>query len=332
MKVYDSFLFFNELDLLEIRLNLLAPVVDFFIISESNLTFSGKTKPYYFLENIERFSKFKSKIIHQKIEDNPSNFHHLELRKGDLGPKDLAYNKIIGWINSATNFPKDVPHWGRDFYQRECLHLAYSGLDNDDLIVFSDVDEIPNPETLKNVLKKFPSFKIYTLRQAEFNFYLNAYKKGDWRGPRVAEYRTLKNQSLNKIRTILEGDQTIVPAIDVDNGGWHFTSLGDAEKVIQKIESWGHQEYNTEEIKLKVAENIRAGKDAFEREGEPPLRMVKIDERIFPKWLVDNQETYQRHILKKSYPFPFRYHTKRIVRFLIDKIKLVIKHDRQKNQ
>jgi beta-1,4-mannosyl-glycoprotein beta-1,4-N-acetylglucosaminyltransferase len=327
MKVYDSFLFFNELDLLEIRLNLLDPIVDYFIISESNLTFSGKPKPFHFLENSERFKPFLAKIIHQKIEDNPVDFYSLKPKTGVLNLDDLCYNKIIYWMNDATNFPKDMNHWVRDFYQRECLHRTYVNCHDEDVIIFSDVDEIPNPETVRKILKKFPNQEIYTLRQAEFNYYLNAFKKYNWRGPRITQHKTLKNLSLNKIRTILPGDITTVPTIDIEDGGWHFTSLGNTAKVIEKIESWGHQEYNTDEVKKRVEENIKNGKDAFLRGNEPPLKTLKMTEEHFPKWLVENQSRYQKLIQTKNYPFPFKFYLKKIIYLFRTKIKKMMNYE-----
>jgi beta-1,4-mannosyl-glycoprotein beta-1,4-N-acetylglucosaminyltransferase len=67
-------MFFNELDLLELRLNILDPYVDYFVISEATITFSGKAKPLYYLENKIRFKKFEDKIIHNIVNDTPNNF------------------------------------------------------------------------------------------------------------------------------------------------------------------------------------------------------------------------------------------------------------------
>ena len=74
MKIYDSFLFFNELDILEIRLNTLYDVVDHFILVESSVTHQGVSKPFIFDENKERFAKFLDKIIHIKVTDTPDDF------------------------------------------------------------------------------------------------------------------------------------------------------------------------------------------------------------------------------------------------------------------
>jgi beta-1,4-mannosyl-glycoprotein beta-1,4-N-acetylglucosaminyltransferase len=299
MKIYDAFLFFNELDLLEIRLNLLNDQVDYFVISESDLTFSGKPKPLYYSENKDRFKQFEKKIIHQVITDNPTDFTILAKFKKSENKDEECMNNIYSFIDEATNFPKNELHWGRDFYQRECLHRALLRCDDDDIIIFSDVDEIPNPDAVKQTLALFPSNEIYTLRQKEFDYYLNMYREDNWMGPRIALYSSLKTLSLNKIRAIREGGRTLVDSPDVQNGGWHFTSLGGTEKIIQKIESWGHQELNTDAIKKNVTKNVKSGKDIFNRPGIKKLQQIKIDEETFPKWLVENIGRYS-HLINIS--------------------------------
>ncbi len=292
MKIYDAFLFFNELDLLEIRLNLLDNYVDYFVISESDLTFSGNPKPLYYAENKRRFKKFEERIIHQVITDNPTDFTALKKKENPKNKDELCLNMIFSFIDEATNFPKNIPHWGRDFFQRECLHRALVNCKDDDIIIFTDVDEIPNPDILNDVISFFPTDNIYTLRQKEFNYYLNMYKQDGWMGPRVATYSTLKKISLNKIRAHKPGGKSLIDAVDVQNGGWHFTSLGGTEKIIQKIESWGHQEFNTNNIKKNIRKNVESGKDIFNRRGSKKLQQIEMDEKTFPKWLVENKSRY----------------------------------------
>jgi beta-1,4-mannosyl-glycoprotein beta-1,4-N-acetylglucosaminyltransferase len=300
LAVYDSFLFFNELDLLEIRLNLMNDCVDHFVISESNLTFSGNKKPLYYQENKERFAKFKHKIIHQIIEDNPTNFENLNKFENSKNTDQENLNKIFSFIDRATNFPKKELHWGRDFFQRECLHRALAVCKDEDVVIFSDIDEIPNPKAVREVLELMPSPFIYTLLQKEFNYYLNMYKQEGWMGPRIANYGVLKNCSFNEIRAIIGPGKTMVDTVAVNSGGWHFTSLGGEANVIHKIESWGHQELNTTNIKKNVRRNLESGRDIFQRPDSKRLQKVKIDENTFPKWLVDNQESYSHLISNDS--------------------------------
>lgn len=296
MKIYDAFLFFNELDLLEIRLNLLNDLVDYFVISECTISFSGKEKPLYFLENKNRFKKFEKKIIYQVIRDTPTNFITLNKYNNPVNEDQRCVNKIYTFLDKATNFPKNELHWGRDFFQRECLHRALIRCENDDIVMFSDIDEIPNPEILKNVILNFPSNNIYTLMQKEFWYYLNTYRQDGWMGPRVAQYSTLKDISLNKIRAFKKGARPEIDTVDVQNGGWHFTSLGTPEQIIHKIEMWSHQEFNTDRIKKNVKKNVEAGKDIFRRFGKKQLEVIDINEENYPKWIVANKEKYTQLI------------------------------------
>ena len=89
MRVIDSIIFFNELELLEMRLNILNDVVDTFVITESPFTVSGNEKPLYYLENKDRFGKFNDKIVHHITEEIPNDFSHmLEESKFHVGYKN----------------------------------------------------------------------------------------------------------------------------------------------------------------------------------------------------------------------------------------------------
>ena len=96
-KIYDCFNFFNELDILEIRLNVLYEHVDYFVIVESSITHSGEEKPFYFEENKERYSKFLDKIIHYKVYDTPNDF--INLNYGE----DKCLNDIFNFLPIAFN-------------------------------------------------------------------------------------------------------------------------------------------------------------------------------------------------------------------------------------
>ena len=146
-KIYDCFNFFNELDILEIRLNELYDVVDYFIIVESNVTHSGEDKLFYFDENKDRFTKFLDKIINIKITDTPNDF--INLKSTD----DNELNKINQYIINQTNrFNRyNQPDYGRDFFQKESVRRGLINCQDNDLILISDADEIPNHKFLKKL-------------------------------------------------------------------------------------------------------------------------------------------------------------------------------------
>ena len=129
--IYDCFTFFNELDLLEIRLNVLNDVVDKFVLVEATTTFSGTPKPLYFNENKKRFDKFASKIIHVIINDTP------------IQPKT-----IIG------------EYWSWEFFQRNAIVRGLVNCKETDTILISDLDEIPNPNQIKD-FENSPGVKVF---------------------------------------------------------------------------------------------------------------------------------------------------------------------------
>lgn len=118
-KVYDCFMFFNELDLLEIRFNILDKHVDYFVLCESTQTFSGKEKPLYFEQNKERFDKWKDKIIHIVI--------------GDYKTDDV---------------------FERTAWQKDSIRQALRDCNPDDIIYYGDVDEIWKPQTIGDKIYK----------------------------------------------------------------------------------------------------------------------------------------------------------------------------------
>lgn len=119
-RVFDCFPFFNELDVLEIRLTELDPLVDYFVIVEATLTHTGKPKPLYFDENRGRYNRFSRKIIHVVVDDLPSE-------------------------------PSD--HWGREISQRQAIMRGLELARPDDRIITSDCDEIPKPDMLRRALE-----------------------------------------------------------------------------------------------------------------------------------------------------------------------------------
>tara|TARA_R110001599_G_scaffold42486_3_gene127871 strand:+ start:7781 stop:8647 length:867 start_codon:yes stop_codon:yes gene_type:complete len=286
-KIYDCFLFFNELDTLEMRLNILDPVVDYFVLSESSITHSGEIKPYYYEEDKERFSKFAHKIIHLKIDDTPTDFTNLPEIKDPTSPDGKFVSDIHGFINTQTNrFDKRTQNsFGRDFFQKECVRRGWVNCNDNDIIISSDLDEIPNPDELKEARTLVESGKFYTFNQRTYYYYLNMLKELNWKGSRMGLYGDLKNYSLNELRA--------QENIDIKNGGWHFSFMGGPEMVKKKIQSYSHQEMNNPHIINSIDNNVNKGIDPFFRGN---LTKCEID-YTYPKYLIDNLEKY-KHMIK----------------------------------
>lgn len=286
-KIYDCFCFFNELDLLELRLNILDSYVDYFVISEASVTHTGVAKPYYFEENKERFSKFLHKIIHLKIEDTPNDF--INLPPIDIStPDGLAVAKIHEFIKTQTNrFDRRTQiAYGRDFYQKECVRRGLINCDDNDIIMFSDCDEIPNPYVMPMLFPLLQENKFYSLLQTGYYYFLNMHKENNWKGTRVGKYKDLKDYSYNELR----GNDWL----PITEGGWHFSYMGGPEKVKHKIQSFSAQEMNNSHVINSIDNNIQKGIDPFFRS---QLTEVKIDD-TYPKYLLNNLEKYE-HMIKR---------------------------------
>lgn len=279
--VYDSFQFFNELDILKLRMNVLNDVVDYFVISESTVTFSGDPKPLYYNENKEMFKEFEHKIIHNIVDDTPM----------------------------------DCNAFMRDHHQKCAVARGLKACKPDDIIIFSDVDEIPNPDTLRELLPTVEDGKIYMLAQRLFYCYLDMeevsgnllsvtgefddVEKKQWLGTKVCKYSILDNYTTEELRN---KEQKEI-GVRVPNGGWHFSYMGGgkkqstADRVKYKIKSAAHQEYNNRHILWNVKKNIKNMQDIFGRDSK--LKIVEIDE-TYPKYLRDHLDEYKYLLYPKK--------------------------------
>ena len=138
MKIYDCFIFNHEVEILEIRLNILDEFVDKFILTEGDKTFSGKPKKSFYLENKHRFKKWEDKIIHNFI-----------------------------------TIPECESPWDREIYSRNSMIKLDNIFEEDDLILTSDIDEIPNPEILSHKNEWISNDKHFTFQQRCYFYYLN---------------------------------------------------------------------------------------------------------------------------------------------------------------
>lgn len=284
-KIYDCFLFFNELDILELRLEILNDIVDKFVIVESTVTFSGKEKPLFFNENKDKFKKFEDKIIHVIVNDTPDDFINLPYVSNPLSDADNVKNRILKYVESSEGWGRHEKQWGRETYQRESIFYGINECLDDDIILISDLDEIPNPKEILN-LKNTVSDSILDFKQKTYYYYFNLLKEYNWSGTKCLSYGNLKNKSINLIR------QNKHTTNIVENGGWHFSFMGGPERVKTKIDAYSHQEFNNPYILSSVENNIVEENDPFFR---GKLLKVLIDD-TYPSYLLDNIEDYKDYI------------------------------------
>lgn len=268
--IIDSFLFFQELDLLEIRLEYLYPLVDKFIIVEARQTFKGSIKNYIFEKNLKRYSRFMDKIYYHKIED--IHFKYSELLYSLEKSNSKVKKKIGNFIKNHNYYDKDNLTFVLDTYHRECIHLALKKeCEDEDIVLLSDLDEIPSFKIL-NKLKEDNKLKnTIVFVHHEFQYYLNNYSASNWYGTISSPYKLIKNFSLNDLRK----DSSQFISIPVS--GYHFTSVGNKETIINKIENWGHQEFNKNIIKNNIEENIQYGKDIFYRFKKHKNKIIDLE-------------------------------------------------------
>jgi beta-1,4-mannosyl-glycoprotein beta-1,4-N-acetylglucosaminyltransferase len=273
MLIIDSFIFYNEIDLLNYRLNLLNDIVDKFIIVESKYTFSGNEKPLFYDLNKEMFEPFKDKIVHIVLNEAPFK----------------APN-----INYQIN-----QQWQNEYYQRNSIKLGIdsiiSTLTDEDIIITSDVDEIPNPKILNDVKSnniKFDKCNLNRLALDMYYYNLNYMvgKGSNWHGVKLLTVMVYKNLKLTFQDMRVWEHTHFVPI--VENGGWHLSYFGDLNFIVNKIKSFSHQEYNNDkyideydlEKKIKDGINFIGGLDLHFIPIEKNLNLPPLYEKYLTKY------------------------------------------------
>ena len=261
--VVDCILYNGEADILEIRLSVLNEFVDQFVICEAKTTFSGKPKPLYFEQQKERFSQWLPKIKYSVIDENDPELWKIAHSSPNTG---------------------GIEHWEREFIQRESIKKAIIHLQDEDICYISDCDEIWKAQEIGD--------DIYKIEQKVYSYYLNNRSSESWAGTFVGKYKNIKNELLNHLRAgngfKLNDRSTWNGRIILLDAGWHFTNIGGVEELKRKIESYGHQELNTESFKNTLSQKI---KDNVDYMGFRDFKMW-VDESDLPKYILDNKEKY----------------------------------------
>lgn len=268
MAVYDCFMFNNELDILEIRLRELDDVVETFVLVEAAQTHTGRPKPLHFAENRERFSKWSDRI------------------------------RYIG----INEFPSGMGAWDREKAQRLAISFALKDLKNDDLVIISDVDEIPRASAVEDTLAR-TDVDVIGLQLAHFHLRLNYLQLSGqdpvyvW--PVAAWGRAFKQSSPQKLRDFritLKKKRTEDRLDDnlavLDHAGWHFSYIGDDDHVRLKLASFAHTEHAVSDVieEFGVEEAIRRGLDTL---GRPGFRWKSVAVNdYFPTYIRQNMERF----------------------------------------
>lgn len=284
--LFDCFPFFNEFDLLEMRLETLDHVVDKFILVEATKTFTNKDKPLYFYANRQRFAKWLHKI---------------------------HYHCVDVW-------PEYTSPWIYESLQRNSISAALAELNPSptDTVMVSDVDEIPNPEAIKPYIG---TEGMYNLEMTLHHGFINS-MDGLWYGPYLISYAgychfldnvdfpdmvyapAVANQGTTATRLrMLKRDYLNIPCIP--QGGWHFSSLGSLAQVVEKHQSTSWAAEPTfqgviQQLGAAGAMEQRAERITAETLDIPADRFVRINES-HPQCVRENPKKWARYI--HSYPY-----------------------------
>ena len=261
-KVYDLFMINTELDWMEVRLGELASQVDYFVVLESDVDFKDRPKPLYVQENWQRFAKWHHQII-----------HHV--------------------LNTTGHPVLNNDAWGREHFSRDAMLTqvfpTLSGLPQPqmgDVILVSDVDEIPRPEVIKSLRNcQFP--ERLTLRTTYYRYSFQwLLREEEWIHPQA---------------TVWKGNDTVHPEElrmgkhdgEILHAGWHCSScLSSFKDMAKKIDSFSHNELNKPEFKnpKEVLRRVREGRDPYDR---PKKIYDRIDNnRDIPQYLVNNPKDF----------------------------------------
>ena len=305
MSVYDCFTFFNELDLLDIRLHELDPVVDYFVIVEATKTHSGQPKPLMFSQNRHNYAAFSNKIIHVVVDDMPP---------------------VI-----------DGDRWPLENHQRRCIARGLTACCGRDIIAISDLDEIPDrlnfsqvcssldhrnwlgrcaeaffgacrrasdswqgmrgASRLCRVLRRisdrflFPNICVFSHRL--YYYYLNGYMHDHWFGTTALTYSTFSTFFSSDAQRVRMARKTWGTRT-VRRGGWHFSYLGGAARIAEKISGFAHGEFDAPQYTdtQHIEACIERGEDIYGVPGHDcPISYVDLDTTL-PSYVLLNRDKF----------------------------------------
>ena len=294
MKIYDCFMFYDEDMLLDIRLNILDKYVDYFVIVESRYFHNGKNRELKF--NLKNYEKFKNKIIYIVQDNEPEGIIKLK-------DSDDENTKTFKLVNNS---------YLREHSQRNTIIKGLKDAKEDDLILISDVDEIPNLELLEihKINRQIIIFE-QVIFYYKFNRYLNNFtwfgtkgcKKKYMKSPQWI--RNVKNKRFYfwRLDTLFSNTKYINKHF-VKNGGWHFSNIKKTKDIELKLKSYlHHRDYENEELGLKkIDEIIKRNETIYDMFGDKTSKkfgdnqrkkLEKYNMNKLPKYIIRNSEKFK---------------------------------------
>lgn len=256
-EIYDCFLFFNEIEMLQIRLAELYDHVDHFVLVEARETFRGRPKECVFETHKEDFKPYLDKIIHVVIDES---------------------------------YTSKSP-WEREYYQRDQILRGLAHCQPHDIILISDADEITRATHIPKITQALKNNQIAICEQTMSIFYLNRQTKEPWPGTIATTYKQLKQAKPHALRKCRKQSPKklkryrIQTVKSIPQAGWHFNSMGGIERHRQKLAAFSHIEYDTP--KWHNPETLRSFANT--------LDLVPIDHN-YPAHILSHLPAY-RHLL-----------------------------------
>ncbi|MEG4330949.1 tetratricopeptide repeat protein [Microcoleus sp. AT9_A2] len=286
-RIYDCFPFFNEIDILKIRIEELKDVVDKFVLVEATKTHSGRPKPLYYQEFSHEFAEYQDKIIHHIVDDMP----------------EVENNN----------------RWPLENYQRDCIGrvLAAIKCNDEDIILVSDVDEIPRKEKISEAVELLSKNEYVIFCHDMYRYDLEQFESEWWCGTVACKYKEVKVRTATQVRRSDLGmwdfprakaamfkQARMLEYPDIEKGGWHFTSMGNtASSYWYKVQSFAHPEVDlTEKLGIEYV-NFEVGRTGLDDEGSGEYyydcNLSEIAAKDLPIFLKNNAYKY-RHLFPKK--------------------------------
>jgi len=292
MKIFDCFMYFDEDTVLDVRLNYLNEYVDKFVIIEAEYNHKGEKKEPKF--NIKKFEEFKDKIIYLLISQEVPGMYKVD----ELDSNDKKIGKNI--MNALK----------RENFQRNSILDGLTEASDEDWIIISDLDEIPNlkDNDLKNIKSPIVFFK-QLMMYYKFNLILENYT---WIGSKACKKKSLKSpQWLRNIKDrayswwrldTLFSDTKYIKVKTINNGGWHFSYLKSPEDIEKKLKSYlHHSEYELNPVDIKdIKKMIIDKKTIYNLKVDSKLNkfddgniLKKIDLKLLPNYILENKDKFK---------------------------------------
>jgi len=267
MKIFDCITFFRENFITNIRFEILKKSVDFFCVCESIYDHKGNKK------------KLNFKLLNKDFKD-----------------------KVIYFVKEHP-FPKFNTPWQNQAMQREYLkNCVFNYADNNDFIMFSDPDEIPNPNIIKH-LKLNKKYGIFMQKSFCYKFNLFNSYESPWEGTRISLKKNLKSIDFMRQKVLKKNLKYSFYRIDkeksiqiIDNGGWHFNNLFSPKEISIKLRTFAHDEFSSVTFSNPsiIKKNIKDKKDLFKR--GHLYEALNIDSS-FPDYIKKNRNKFKKFII-----------------------------------